>query len=1062
MAARTAAVLIVDETNCRLVAVKGTWSSVLRAPEITDALRICDCPKVTVHELRQLPSMVTKPVQYGQLPLDGERCLDLDRLMQLKDGRELIAQLSEFDLENVARAQLALGRLSVWRAVLNRWLTLCDQESLDQVEDAASTANGVVRSILGRIRNAVNETERAELNTELQRAMQKESKVEREMREDTKRMHRGPRAIINAALATINALEKSGMSAASLGKLSNRAGRSNAINRTDVVLLGDLLTEGAPQEEDVITFEESPVAICVGVMTNVDENTSDYALDQGLVVGQRDINAVFEPCLISLSVADRVEESDMSPLTRQRMSVCLPIVSLADERNRRAVHQRLCLVFMNGLSMQHVWMIALGSILRTLETRTWAAPGDTPTGRLLSWFAGQIMEHIVIAGGNRLSPHASLPIRQAFVGIYQTDVLAVHCSLIEAAAILRLLHRFQAPAPISDKALRGAMLARIATGIVQSHRGWLQANSAAPWDDQGPTSLAALTSAVYDTRVTETGAHVPIAGTGRLVDRLDLVLNPVDFRAVVAFAGGLHISVEDLITPGLTLVVLAILDRLSNPHVSSTQAVNIVRDEPLVAAEMSAITAGTATVDDARAALDLRLAWARVPLTPMSPFTTPYGPSALWFYTPSGTIIDMTQGFRVRTEEEQTVDGEMIERLAEHVRAVRGSLMQRYYATGPTGSFIAGTLVVPLQRALVDEHAFGPDPVNQLLDDDQRAKFIQRAVQRAVGRNGESKGNVHSEVLEREAVMLLPSLIDVVNKFLPDLDARVEPCGGNIPLIRRLELELGDRSLDALGSPPSPIWLPRDDPELLDTLDRVQKERTVARIAAMRRRRQNNTIPPTAPPVRVANPVPLNLNQAGRRMTRYLRHEAVTKPNGFVLVDDVIAAIQQSHPGAATVTVDDILKIVESDPKNRFDIIEEDEGGVWVRANQGHSVLTVDPDQLMTPIESPNDLPVCVHGTYHAALANIFRSGALDRMGRHAIQMAIGLPGDPSVSSGVRKNVEVLIYIDVQRAMNVHGLKFYRSANNVICSAGPIPLDCFLKVVNMSDGSLVDVPIAGQ
>ena len=100
---------------------------------------------------------------------------------------------------------------------------------------------------------------------------------------------------------------------------------------------------------------------------------------------------------------------------------------------------------------------------------------------------------------------------------------------------------------------------------------------------------------------------------------------------------------------------------------------------------------------------------------------------------------------------------------------------------------------------------------------------------------------------------------------------------------------------------------------------------------------------------------------------------------------------------------------------------------------------------------------MCVHGTSMEALRNIVRSGGLDRMQRHAIQMAIGLPEDSNVRSGIRAECEILIYVDVARAMAQHGLPFYLSSNRVICCPGPIPLDCFLRVIRRRDGSFVDI-----
>ena len=94
-------------------------------------------------------------------------------------------------------------------------------------------------------------------------------------------------------------------------------------------------------------------------------------------------------------------------------------------------------------------------------------------------------------------------------------------------------------------------------------------------------------------------------------------------------------------------------------------------------------------------------------------------------------------------------------------------------------------------------------------------------------------------------------------------------------------------------------------------------------------------------------------------------------------------------------------------------------------------------------------MPVCIHGTYEEAWG-LIKASALDRMGRNEINMAVGLPEDPEVKSGVRNSIEVLIHIDVARAMAA-GIPFFRSANNVICSPGPIPPEFFAHVVRRRD-----------
>lgn len=56
-------------------------------------------------------------------------------------------------------------------------------------------------------------------------------------------------------------------------------------------------------------------------------------------------------------------------------------------------------------------------------------------------------------------------------------------------------------------------------------------------------------------------------------------------------------------------------------------------------------------------------------------------------------------------------------------------------------------------------------------------------------------------------------------------------------------------------------------------------------------------------------------------------------------------------------------------------------------------------------------------------------------MKRTHIHFATGLPSDRGVVSGMRKDVEVLIYIDVEKALRA-GIKFYQSSNGVVLSPG--------------------------
>jgi 2'-phosphotransferase len=134
-----------------------------------------------------------------------------------------------------------------------------------------------------------------------------------------------------------------------------------------------------------------------------------------------------------------------------------------------------------------------------------------------------------------------------------------------------------------------------------------------------------------------------------------------------------------------------------------------------------------------------------------------------------------------------------------------------------------------------------------------------------------------------------------------------------------------------------------------------------------------------------------------------------------------------------------------------------------IRATQGHSIKTIEATSLLQPLSISDDssalLPdTVVHGTYHAAWPKILATGGLRCMGRNHIHFAIGPPlsailpdgpdgkvavppkskgagGKEGIISGMRSDAQILIYIDLKRAMKA-GCPFWRSENGVILSEG--------------------------
>ncbi|PFH50998.1 hypothetical protein AMATHDRAFT_143591 [Amanita thiersii Skay4041] len=171
-----------------------------------------------------------------------------------------------------------------------------------------------------------------------------------------------------------------------------------------------------------------------------------------------------------------------------------------------------------------------------------------------------------------------------------------------------------------------------------------------------------------------------------------------------------------------------------------------------------------------------------------------------------------------------------------------------------------------------------------------------------------------------------------------------------------------------------------------------------------------------------------------KTITWLLRHGAkgeglVMREDGYVQVHDLLANRRLKGQGLSWEMLKDI---VEKDRKRRYALVFEGESW-WIRANQGHSIKTVQME--MTPVLSVRDIPtgIAVHGTTLGSWQSIATQG-LSRMKRNHIHLAQGLPGE-NVTSGMRKLSQVFIYINIEKAIEA-GIKFYLSENGVVLSTG--------------------------
>ncbi|KAI6010877.1 KptA family-domain-containing protein [Pisolithus orientalis] len=188
-----------------------------------------------------------------------------------------------------------------------------------------------------------------------------------------------------------------------------------------------------------------------------------------------------------------------------------------------------------------------------------------------------------------------------------------------------------------------------------------------------------------------------------------------------------------------------------------------------------------------------------------------------------------------------------------------------------------------------------------------------------------------------------------------------------------------------------------------------------------------------------------------------LRHGAKTaglqiRSDGYARVSDVVRtaniyfnANESTRYQLANVMFKDVTflqlqEIVNRDQKNRYHLLFEpcltpsnnsSDDLWWIRANQGHSIKDVKLD--LQPISSASEIPLAVHGTTRKAWDLIATQG-LSRMKRNHVHLAQGVPGS-GILSGMRNSSQVLIFIDVQKAIDA-GIRFHLSKNGVVLTEG--------------------------
>lgn len=137
--------------------------------------------------------------------------------------------------------------------------------------------------------------------------------------------------------------------------------------------------------------------------------------------------------------------------------------------------------------------------------------------------------------------------------------------------------------------------------------------------------------------------------------------------------------------------------------------------------------------------------------------------------------------------------------------------------------------------------------------------------------------------------------------------------------------------------------------------------------------------------------------------------------SGWASVEELIEA---SGRHGVEFTLEELQNVVASNDKKRFSLSED---GLWIRANQGHSVKV---ELGYAPTSPPN---ILYHGTAERFLTSIKQQGLIKGK-RHHVHLSAD--ADVAATVGRRHGTPVVLKVEAGR-MHRDGFVFYLSANGV-------------------------------
>ncbi|AWU76817.1 hypothetical protein CAS74_000754 [Pichia kudriavzevii] len=218
-----------------------------------------------------------------------------------------------------------------------------------------------------------------------------------------------------------------------------------------------------------------------------------------------------------------------------------------------------------------------------------------------------------------------------------------------------------------------------------------------------------------------------------------------------------------------------------------------------------------------------------------------------------------------------------------------------------------------------------------------------------------------------------------------------------------------------------------------------------------------------------------------KSLAKLLRHNAKSEglsidSDGYVPLSEIIS---HNYMKTNHATIDDIMRIVETNSKKRFKLKQTGAHSYHICALQGHSIPSIAYGQSENLAPIVDTWPkFIVHGTYVEKLPLIIESGGLSKMSRNHIHFTFAIPAKfakyvsnsdddigGTVISGIRSSCNCLIVMDVEK-LKGSNLPFFQSKNGVILSPGDqngfISTDFIEKIIDHKRGDITKSILSGK